>query len=168
MSSEKNPETNEKKAPEKKKKKNKGNTLFILMIALLAAICLFLWKFGFGAGSGDAGSGSGSGEASQTESVSDTAQSDVAETTAESEEEANSLSVEIIISDENISANGEEMADADALKDYLLSNHVSSEDGAEGTKYTLVDSHALKSAYDSAKAVLDQLGYEYSERTAEE
>lgn len=166
MSSEKNPETKEKKAPEKKK--NKGNTIFILVIALLAAICLFLWKFGFGAGMGGSGTGSGAGEATQTEAVSDSAESDTSETTAEDTAENTGTSIEIIITDDIISANGEEMTDADALKDYLLSNHVSSEDGNEGTKYTLVDSHALKSAYDSAKAVLDELGYEYSEQTMEE
>ena len=160
MSSEKN--------PEKKKKKNKGNTIFILIIALLAAICLFLWKLGFGAGSGGTGTGSNSGDASQTETVSDTAESDIAETTAEDTAENTGLSVEIVITDDRISANGEEMSDADALKDYLLSNHVSSGDDTEGTNYTLVDSHALKSAYDSAKAVLDELGYEYSEQTMEE
>ncbi|MDY2847357.1 MAG: hypothetical protein SOU50_03970 [Oscillospiraceae bacterium] len=157
------------KAPEKKKKKNKGNTIFILIIALLAAICLFLWKFGFGFGGGNGtGSDSGAGDTSQTETVSDTAESESTETTAETEAETNSLSVEIVVSDDKISANGEEMSDTAALKEYLLSNHVSSEDGSEGTKYTLVDSHALKSAYDSAKAVLDELGYEYSEQTAEE
>lgn len=156
------------KAPEKKKRKNKGNTIFILVIVLLAAICLFLWKFGFGAGIGSTGSGSGSGDASQTETFSDTAETVSEETSAESDEEANSLSVEIVITDDKISANGEEMADADALRDYLLTNHVASEDGAEGSEYTLVDSHALKSAYDSAKAVLDELGYEYSEQTMEE
>ncbi|MGN1415320.1 MAG: hypothetical protein ACI4XF_00615 [Oscillospiraceae bacterium] len=168
MSSEKTPETKEKKAPEKKKKKSKGNTVFILIIALLAAICLFLWKFGFGAGSGGTGSGSGTGDTLQTETVSETAENETSETTAEDTAENSGLSVEIVITDDKISANGEEMADADALKEYLLSNHVSSEDGADGTKYTLVDSHALKSAYDSAKAVLDELGYEYSEQTAEE
>lgn len=163
MSNEKN---TEKKPP--KKKKNKGNTIFILVVILLAAIFLFLWKFGFGAGSGGNGSDSGPGDASQTETVSDTAESESTETTAEITEENNSLSVEIVVSDDKITANGEEMSDSASLKDYLLSEHVSSEDGTEGTKYTLIDSHALKSAYDSAKAVLDELGYEYSEQTAVE
>lgn len=151
-----------------KKKKNKGNTVFILIIALIAAICLFLWKFGFGAGLGGNGTDSGSGNASQTETVSETAEDISEETTSASEEENSGMTVEIVITDERITANGEDMTDANALKDYLLSNHISSEDGSEGTKYTLVDSHALKSAYDGAKAVLDELGYEYSEQTVEE
>lgn len=156
-------------APEKKsEKKNKGNTVFIIIVALIAAICLFLWKFGFGAGNGGNGTDSGSGNSSQTETVSETAEDISEETTSAAEEENAGMTVEIVITDDKITANGEDMADANALKDYLLSNHIAPEEGSEGTKYTLVDSHALKSAYDSAKAVLDELGYEYSEQTVEE
>lgn len=171
MVSEKNPDTKEKKSSKKKKKS--GNTVFILVIVILAAICLFLWKFGFGFGTGSSGSENGSGtvNSSQTETVSDvtdTAPIENTETTAEANEDTDNYTVEVIVSDDKISVNGEEMSDIAELKDHLLSIHRSDGDEGGETKYTLIDSRALKSAYDGAKSVLDELGYEYSEQTAEE
>ncbi len=150
-------------APEnkKKKKKSSGGALFIILIIILAAILLFIWKFGpggFGAGSG------GDSIGNNSDSYSDTAisESDTSASESDVSDPADNDLVKIIVSDGNISANGENMSDSGALKEFLLSVN------DENTKYVLTDDRALKSAYDEAKAVLDELGYEYSERTEDQ
>ncbi len=62
----------------------------------------------------------------------------------------------IEVSEEKILVNGEEMADTEALKEYLLAQYT------EGTVITLKDDHAIKASYDEVRGVLDELEYEYT------
>lgn len=147
----------------KKKKSSVGGVIFILIILLVAVLLLMMWKGGFGLGPGAGGDGLGTGdaivseaeegEAEETAVSSETEQTE--ESSADTESGGNAVIVEV--TDSVITADGKECADGAALKEYLLSVN------AEGTVYILRDNKALKASYDEAKAVLTELGYEYSE-----
>lgn len=152
------------KNDKKKKKSSIGGVIFVLIILILAVLLLMLWKGGFGLGAGQGGDGLGTGDAVVAEGSEGPAEETAAETelTEQSEEtsassEAGSGAVIIEVTDNIITADGIECTDGAALKDYLLSVN------SEETVYILRDNKAVKAAYDDAKAILDELGYEYAE-----
>ncbi len=134
----------------KKKKKKKVNVILILLLIIVIAVAIialllhFRGGSGFGFGSGGAVPAAGTAAETMPTLPAATSASDTGE-------------IVITIYDDAITVNGSSMKDSEALKEHLLSVNT------DGVTYILRDSHAVKSVYDDAKAVLDSLGYEYSE-----
>lgn len=137
------------------KKKKSGAGIVLLLLLVLAIIIILLLSLvngkGLGQGDGDFSSEGGIG----TETVTDAAENSVAESEIVTEADDNIVVIEI--SEDKILADGNECSDSNALREYLL--NVKTDD----TVYILKDNHAVKSVYDEAASVFDELGYEYSE-----
>ncbi len=158
-------EQQDKDKKEKKEKKGKGGAV--------AAILLLLALLGGGVGIGiNQGFFDGMMGRNNTQESQDSGKAQAPATTeapqattteakaaTETTTEANPNEFRIVISEAVITIGTSTYADADTLKDYLLSTHKS-----EYT-YVLVNSHSIKATYDSVKAVLDDLKYTYSEVT---
>lgn len=150
------------------KKKNGGKILFLLIVIILAVAAILIFTkggFGFGSGSGEGVPAGGTiPSMSETPAAPET-ESEVSEdnvTTADAGEEGQQGSrVVIEVSEDTIFADGTQCADTAALKEHLLGA------AGESVEFVLRDNHAVKSVYDEAKSVLDELGYEYSSETAE-
>lgn len=145
---------------EKKKKKSSGGAVFIIIIIILAVILLLIWKLGIGGGSGSGistGDGSDAG-ITVTEITEDTAEE--ARTETETEAAENGV-INITVSDSAILVNGSEVEGSEGLREYILSVNTAD------TEYVLIDERAVKSAYDEAQAVLDELGCKYSQAVAD-
>lgn len=146
-----------KKSEKKKKKKRGGGGIIIVLLIIIAILLVILYYVkgsGFGTG-GDSVPADGTlPTLPVTAAVSENAGDE------QKSEEQNNNTVIIEISEETISVNGTAVADAEALREKLLSI------GSGDTTYVISDDHAVKSVYDSAKAVLDDLGWEYSDQTA--
>ncbi len=149
--------------PRKKRRRRHGKGFLIIVLLLLIIIAILVLMLVYG-GFGGSGSGSGgSGENGGSGTVSNVSASDIdsrepsAPETETGSEQGNAIVIEI--NGEKIIVDGTELADAAALKEHLLSIN------SESSIYILRDNHALKSVYDEAKAVLDELSYDYSEET---
>ena len=141
----------EKKKDKKKKKKSKAGKiiLFLLLIILiLLAILYFGDGFGFGSGGGAGGS---QGDSMQ---VIATLPEDGDETLIPEKAES---PVVIEITESAVKFGNEEFADYAEFEEYFYENKV------DGTEYILKDNKAIKSVYDSVKALLDSFGCAYSE-----
>lgn len=80
------------------------------------------------------------------------------QTTASGEDEEGQQGSRVIIevAEDKIFADGSVCVDTAVLRDYLLGA------AGEDTEFILRDNHAVKSVYDEAKGVLEELGYEYT------
>lgn len=152
---------NEKK--NRKKKKSGAGAVFIILVIIIAILLLLIWMFGIGGGSGGNSVGGGSGNGDVSESVSDTVTEPESETAGEDEgtESAAEIPVNIVVSDSVITVDGSEVDGGEGLREYILSVNTPE------TVYVLTDDHALKSAYDDAKAVLDELECSYSQAVSD-
>lgn len=141
--------------PRKRKRRRHVGLLIVLLLLLIIAILILMLVYGgFGGGSGSGSGGSGEAGAETSAVI-----SDIRETPTLDTDTAGELGAAILIeiNGEKIIADGEELENAAALKEKLLSIN------KEGSTYIIRDSHAVKSVYDEAKAVLDELAYSYSE-----
>ncbi len=141
--------------PEKLRKRKKhrhvGLLIVLLLLLIIAILILMLVYGGFGGGSG---SGSGGG-AETSAGISDIQETSPPETETVGEQANAAILIEI--NGEKIIVDGEELENAAALKEKLLSIN------KEDSTYIIRDSRAVKSVYDETKAVLDELAYSYSE-----
>lgn len=140
----------------RKKRRRLGFLIVLLLLLIIAILTLMLINGGFGGGfgSGSGESGEENGGSGSSSSISDIRETSAPETDTAGEQGSAIL---IEISSEKITLDGEELENAAALKEKLLSIN------KEGVTYIIRDSRAVKSVYDEAKAVLDELSCSYSE-----
>lgn len=142
----------------KEKKKGGGKIIFLLILIIIAAAVIFILSRG---GAGMGGSGDDGIPAGGTlpeppgTNASDTA------TAAETSGESTGSTVIVEVAGESIYISGSPCEDSEALREYLLA------ETGENTAVVLRDNHAVKSVYDDAKAVLEELELEYSGETVE-
>ena len=135
---------------EQKKKSKKGGKviLFLLLVIAILLAILYFGRGGFGFGSGN---GTNDGEAVD-------AMATVADEQTEAPEEIpEETTVSIEITESTIKFGSEEFADYDSFEKYFYENK------PEGKDYILKDNQAIKSVYDSVKALLDSFSCAYSE-----
>lgn len=147
----------------KKKKKKSGGGVFILIVIILAAVLLFIWKFGIGGTGGgiSAGDGDSTGSTASELSEETLASEETAEESLSGSENSEDGTINITVRDSAILVNGGEVEGSEGLKEYILSVNTAD------TEYVLIDERAVKSAYDEAQAVLDELGCKYSQAVAD-
>lgn len=148
----------------KKKKKSSGGGVFILIVIILAAVLLFIWKFGIGGGTGGGisqGDGDSTGSAASELSEETLASEETAEESLSGSENSEDGTINITVRDSAILVNGGEVEGSEGLREYILSVNTAD------TEYVLIDERAVKSAYDEAQAVLDELGCKYSQAVAD-
>lgn len=148
----------------KKKKKSSGGGVFILIVIILAAVLLFIWKFGIGGGTGggiSAGDGDSTGSTASELSEDTPAPEETSEESQSGSENAEDGTINITVKDSAILVNGSEVEGSEGLREYILSVNTAD------TEYVLIDDRAVKSAYDEAQAVLDELGCKYSQAVAD-
>ncbi len=143
----------------KKKRHHRRGFLIILLLLLIIAILILMLVYGGFGGvfGGNGGFGEGGNSGPETSAVVGSTQetSSLETDTDTGEEQGTAILIEI--NGEKINVDGEELENAAALKEKLLSIN------KEGSTYIIRDSHAVKAVYDEAKAVLDELSYSYSE-----
>lgn len=149
----------------KNKKKNGGKIVLLLIIIIIAVAAILLFgKGGFGLGGG---SGEGVPAGGTIPVMSDSPETvptpESEQTTASGEDEEGQQGSRVIIevAEDKIFADGSVCVDTAVLRDYLLGA------AGEDTEFILRDNHAVKSVYDEAKGVLDELGYEYTGEVVE-
>lgn len=141
----------------KEKTKKKGGAVVVLLIIIIIAVAaiLLFTKGGFG-------NGTGTGEGVPVGgTLPEPPGTNAADTTALATETSETVGSTVIveIAGESIYISGTPCESSAALKEFLLAE-------ADGdTSVVLRDNHAVKSVYDEAKAVLDELGLEYSGET---
>ena len=113
--------------------------IFFLILVLAIAALVVLWKLGYIHIGKDSGQGAGDGGSSSVVS---------ADSSDTSEEE--STLIEIRVSKEKIYFDGEELADAEALKAKIT-------EIGDKKAYDFIDDSAIKATYDEVKAVLNEL-----------
>lgn len=148
----------------KKKKKSSGGGVFILIVIILAAVLLFIWKFGIGGGTGGGispGDGDSTGSTASELSEDTSAPEETSEESLSGSENAEDGTINITVKDSAIFVNGSEVEGREGLREYILSVNTAD------TEYVLIDDRAVKSAYDEAQAVLDELGCKYSQAVAD-
>ncbi len=137
------------KKTKKGKKKGKLVLFLLLVIAILLAI-LYFGRGGFGFGTGN---GTGDGEAVD-------AMATVDEQTDEPEETPEEATITVEITENTVKFGAEEFSDYDSFEKYFYENK------PEGKDYILKDNQAIKSVYDSVKALMDSFDCTYSEEVA--
>lgn len=145
-------------AEEKKpKKKKKGGIIgfLLLIILILALLLLFGDKFGLGLGAGLGLGNIGENSTNEGDSVAAIATADPTESNVP---EAKGPMV-IEIQGDTIIFASETFSDYGAFEEYFY------ETADKEQQYILRDNQAIKSVYDSAKALLDSFGATYSEET---
>ncbi len=146
----------EERHKKKKRHHRRGFLIILLLLLIIAILILMLVYGGFGGGfGGNGGSGEGGNSGPETSAVVGSTQETSSPDTDTGEEQGTAILIEI--NGEKINVDGEELENAAALKEKLLSIN------KEGSTYIIRDSHAVKAVYDEAKAVLDELSYSYSE-----
>ncbi|MDE6592361.1 MAG: hypothetical protein K2K57_04775 [Oscillospiraceae bacterium] len=151
-----------KEKSKKSKKQNGGKIVLLLIIIIIAVAAILLFGkggFGLGGGSGEGVPAGGTIPvmSDSPETVPDTAtESEQTNASGEDEEGQQGSRVIIEVAEDKIFADGSVCVDTAVLRDYLLGA------AGEDTEFILRDSHAVKSVYDEAKGVLDELGYEYT------
>lgn len=135
------PDAKEPPRKEKKRRRKRGGAVFLIILLLILAILVLLFFNPFGWGNGGAfglgGQSSSDSSPNNSSAVSDNSEQSAADT------------VTITIDNEDIYFDGE-LCDETALKEKIISL------GTE-KKYELEHSRAIKSAYDSVKAILAEL-----------
>ncbi|MBQ8781136.1 MAG: hypothetical protein IJZ72_05635 [Oscillospiraceae bacterium] len=137
----------------KEKKKKKGGAVILVLLLLIIIALVLLYFFGGGLGLGFGG-GLGLGEGDSV-AVNATV---TAEQTAEQTASENAVIV-IEINDGKIIFDGTEYATYEEFEKFFYENDFN------GQQFILRDNMAVKSAYDSVKALLDSFGGNYSEET---
>ena len=152
-----------KQQKEKKKKEKHPVRNFLIVLILLGMLFgggFGLWRYG--------GFEWGYQDDKKTESNKDNTETTAApvensadETVAATEgtTEAKDDALVITVSGEDVKIGSDSFTDEGKLKDKIMAVY------KEGIKIELVDDKAVKSAYDMAKKVLDDLKYDYSEKT---
>ena len=151
-----------KQQKEKKKKEKHPVRNFLIVLILLGMLFgggFGLWRYG--------GFEWGYQDDKKTESKNDNTEtsapveSSADETVAATEgtTEAKDDTLVITVSGEDVKIGSDSFKDEGKLKDKIMAVY------KEGVKIELVDDKAVKSAYDMAKKVLDDLKYDYSEKT---
>lgn len=131
-----------------KKKKKKGKlVLFLLLIIVVLLAVLYFGRGGFGFGSG---SGTGKNDAVD-------AMATVDEQTDAPEETPEETTITVEITENTVKFGAEEFSDYDSFEKYFYENK------PEGKDYILKDNQAIKSVYDSVKALMDSFDCTYSE-----
>lgn len=132
-----------------KKKKKRGGAVILVLLLLVVILLVLLYFFGGGLGLGFGG-GLGLGEGDS-----------VAVNATVTAEQANAENAVIVIeiNEGIIIFDGTEYATYEEFEKFFYENDFN------GQQFILRDNMAVKSAYDSVKALLDSFGGNYSEET---
>ncbi len=139
-----------KQAETKKKKKGSAGKVILFLLLIIAVLLLILYFGKGGFGFGGQGDGEGSGESVEAMATT-AAQTDVPVT-----EESGPIVIEI--NETSIRYGADKTFDSyEAFEEYFYENK------SDTAEYIILDKQAIKSVYDSVKALLDSFGLKYSD-----